>query len=70
VRLKKIKEFNIPEPSLLEWHPATSTQDLPYLHLGEITDLNARIGYVEIEAQHNIELRSEMPQNWCRVSAE
>jgi hypothetical protein len=37
---------------------------------GEITDLKARVEYLELEAQNNIELRSEMQQNWCRVSAE
>jgi hypothetical protein len=37
---------------------------------GEITDLKARVGYLEHEAQNNIELRSEMQENWCRESAE
>jgi hypothetical protein len=32
--------------------------------------LKARVGYLELEAQNNIELRSEMQQSWCRVSAE
>jgi predicted nuclease with TOPRIM domain len=35
-----------------------------------MTDLKARVGYLEIEAQQNIELQSEMQQNWYRVSAE
>jgi hypothetical protein len=38
--------------------------------MGEITDLKARVGYLELEAQNNIELRSEILQNWCRVSTE
>jgi hypothetical protein len=29
-----------------------------------------RVGYPELEAQNKIELRSEILQNWCRVSAE
>jgi hypothetical protein len=61
---------SLPDPALLEWHPGTSSQDPPCLHLGEITDLKARVGYLELEAQNNIELRSEMQQNWCQVSAE
>jgi hypothetical protein len=61
---------SLPEPALLEWHTGTSSQDPPCIHLGEITDLKARVGYLELEAQNNIELRSEMQQNWCRVSAE
>jgi hypothetical protein len=32
--------------------------------------LKAGVGYLELEAQNNIELRSEMQQNWCQVSAE
>jgi hypothetical protein len=65
-----IASTSIPDPALLEWHPGTSSQDPPCLHLGEITDLKARVGYLELEAQNNIELRSEMLQNWCRVSTE
>jgi hypothetical protein len=61
---------SLPDPALLEWHPGTSSQDPPCLHLGEITDLKARVGYLELEAQNNIELRSEMQQNWYQVSAE
>jgi hypothetical protein len=68
--LQSISSTRLPEPALLEWHPGTSSRDPPCLHLGEITDLKARVGYVELEAQNNIELRSEMEQNWCRVSAE
>jgi hypothetical protein len=67
---QSISSTSLPEPALLEWHPGTSSQDPPCLHLGETTDLKARVGYLELEAQNNIELRSEMQQNWCRVSAE
>jgi hypothetical protein len=67
---QSISSSSLPEPALLEWHPGTSSQDPPCLHLGEITDLKGRVGYLEREAQNNIELRSEMQQNWCRVSAE
>jgi hypothetical protein len=48
---ESIASTSIPEPGLPEWHPATSSQDLPCLHLGEITDLKARVGYLEIEAK-------------------
>jgi hypothetical protein len=65
-----IASTSIPEPALLESHPGTSSQDPPCLHLGEITDLTVRVGYLELGAQNNIELRSEMQQNWCRVSTE
>jgi hypothetical protein len=68
--LPSIASTSIPEPALLEWHPGTSSQDPPCAHLGEITDLKARVGYLELEAQNNIELRSDMQQNWCRVSTE
>jgi hypothetical protein len=61
---------SLPDPALLEWHPGTPSQDPPCLQLGEITDLKAWVGYLELEAQNNIELRSEMQQNWCQVSAE
>jgi hypothetical protein len=47
---------SLPEPTLLEWHPGTSSQDPLCLHLGETTDLKARIGYLELEAQNNIQL--------------
>jgi hypothetical protein len=65
-----IASTSLPEPALLEWHPGTSSQDPPCLHLGEITDLKARAGYLEREAQNNIELRSKMQQNWSQVSTE
>jgi hypothetical protein len=67
---QRISSTSLPEPALLEWDPGTSSQDPPCLHLGEISDLNARVEYLELEAQNNIELRSDMQQNWCRVSAE
>jgi hypothetical protein len=61
---------SLPDTALLEWHPGTSNQDLLCLHLGEITDLKAQVGYLELEAQNNNALRSEMQLNWCPVSAE
>jgi hypothetical protein len=67
---QSISSTSLPDPALLEWHPGTSSQDPPCLQLGEITDLTPPVGYLELEAQNNIELRSEMHQNWCRVSAE
>jgi hypothetical protein len=36
---QSISSTSLPEPALLEWHPGTSSQDPPCLHLGEITDL-------------------------------
>jgi hypothetical protein len=65
-----IASTSIPEPAPREWHPGTWSQDPLCLHLGEITDLKARVGYLELEAQNNIELRSEMQQSWCRVSTQ
>jgi hypothetical protein len=61
---------SLPDPALQEWHPGTSSQDPPCLHLGEITNLKAWVGYLEREVQNNIDLQSEMQQNWCQVSAE
>jgi hypothetical protein len=58
-----------PEPALLEW-PSGSRYTSPCLHEVKITELKARVGYLKIEAQHNIELRSEIQQNFCRISAE
>jgi hypothetical protein len=60
----------IPGPALLEWCSENPSTTLSCLHEAQITESKARVGYLEIEAQHNIELRSEMQQNWCRVFAE
>jgi hypothetical protein len=60
----------LPDPALLEWHPGTSGQDPPCLYPGEITDLKAWVGCLELEPQNHIEFRSKMQQNWCQVSAE
>jgi hypothetical protein len=65
-----IASLRLPDPGVLGWHPGTSSQDPLSLYLGEITDSKARVGYLELEAHNNNELRSEMRQNWCQVSAE
>jgi hypothetical protein len=51
-----VASLSLPDPALLECHPGSSSQDPPCLHLGEITDSKARVGYLELEAQNNIEL--------------
>jgi hypothetical protein len=60
----------IANPALLEWYSESPRYTSPCLHELEITELKARVGYLEIEAQQNIELQSEIQQNYCQISAE
>jgi hypothetical protein len=61
-------QASAPEPAMLEWHPQ-STHD-SCLHETEIQQLRSRVGYLELEALSNIDLRAELHQDYCRVLSE
>jgi hypothetical protein len=52
----------------LEWHPALSQQQCP--HEVEVQQLRVQVGELQLEAQRNIELRTELHQDYCRMSSE
>jgi hypothetical protein len=56
------------DPALLEWHPALSQQQCP--HEVEVQQLRAQVGELQLEAQRNLELRTELHQDYCRMSSE
>jgi hypothetical protein len=56
------------DPALLEWHPALSQQQCP--HEVEVQQLRVQVGVLQLEAQRNIELRTELHQDYCRMSSE
>jgi hypothetical protein len=70
ISVQSISSTSLPQPGLLKWHPRTLSQDPPCIHVAQMTDLKAQVGYLELEAQTHIELRSDMQKTWCRVSAE
>jgi hypothetical protein len=56
------------DPALLEWY----SQPIhgPCLHAIEVQELRTQVGYLQLEAQRNIELRTELHEDYCRVTAE
>jgi hypothetical protein len=47
-----------PEPACLEWYPTLSQQQCR--HEVEVQQLKAQVGELQLEAQRNIELRTEL----------
>jgi hypothetical protein len=54
-----------PEPACLEWYPTLSQQQ--WSHEVEVQQLRAQVGELQLEAQRNIELRTQLRQDYCRM---
>jgi hypothetical protein len=56
------------DQGLLEWyrHPIHSSCPLAI----EVQELRAMVGHIKLEATRNIELRSELQENYCKIVAE
>jgi hypothetical protein len=57
-----------PEPACLEWYPTLSQQQCS--HEVEVQQLRVQVGELQLEAQKNIELRTELRQDYCRMFSE
>jgi hypothetical protein len=56
-----------PEPACLEWYPTLSQHQCS--HEAEVQQLRVQVGELQLEAQRNIELRTELRQDYCRMSS-
>jgi hypothetical protein len=56
------------DPGLLEWYPHQIHTSCPLAI--EVQQLRAQVGHPELEATRNIELRSELEEDYCRIVAE
>jgi hypothetical protein len=61
-------ETNDQDPALLEWYPQPIHSLCPLAI--EVQELRAQVGYLQSEAQRNIEPRTELHENYCKVVAE
>jgi hypothetical protein len=56
------------DPALLEWYPHPIHSLCPLAI--KVQELRAQVGYLQLEAQRNIQLRTELHENHCKVVAE
>jgi hypothetical protein len=56
------------DPGLLEWYPHQIRTSCPLAI--EVQKLRAQVGHLELEATRNIELRSELQENDCKIVSE
>jgi hypothetical protein len=61
-------EIDIRDPAVLEWYSPPGNRSS--LHATRVKELRARLGYLEAEAQRNVELRAEIRQDFCKVFSE
>jgi septal ring factor EnvC (AmiA/AmiB activator) len=57
-----------PDPACLEWYPTLSQQQCS--HEVEVQQLGMQVGELRFEAEENIELRTELRQDYRRMSSE
>jgi hypothetical protein len=56
------------DPGQLEWYPNQIHTSYPLAI--EVQKLRAQVGHLELEATRNIELRSELQENYCKIVSE
>jgi hypothetical protein len=56
------------DPGLLEWYPHQIHTSCPLAI--EVQKLRAQVGHLELETSRNIEIRSELQENYCKIVSE